>query len=209
VPDAATLLVFAAAALALIVVPGPAVLYIVSQSIDRGRLAGFVSALGIAVGALVHVAAAAIGLSSILVSSAAAFNVVKYAGAAYLVCMGLWTMVRRRDAQPESTPSERRLRRRFGQGVIVNVLNPKTALFFFAFLPQFVDPEHGAAALQIAVLGLVFVVIAVVSDSVWALAAGTASERLRGNRRFLSVQRYVSGSVFVGLGALTAAAKRH
>jgi threonine/homoserine/homoserine lactone efflux protein len=209
VPDAATLLVFAAAALALIVVPGPAVLYIVSQSIDRGRLAGFVSALGIAVGALVHVAAAAIGLSSLLVSSAAAFNVVKYAGAAYLVGMGIWTICTSRGAQPESAPSERRLRRRFGQGVIVNVLNPKTALFFFAFLPQFVDPEQGAAALQIAVLGLVFVVIAVVSDSVWAFAAGTASERLRGNRRFLSVQRYVSGSVFVGLGALTAAAKRH
>jgi threonine/homoserine/homoserine lactone efflux protein len=209
VPDPATLLVFGAAALALIVVPGPAVLYIVSQSIDRGRLAGFVSALGIAVGALVHVCAAAVGLSSILVSSATAFNVVKYAGAAYLVCMGLWTILRRRDDQPASAPSERRLRRRFGQGVIVNVLNPKTALFFFAFLPQFVDPEQGAAALQIAVLGLVFVVIAVISDSVWALAAGTASERLRGNRRFLSIQRYVSGSVFVGLGALTAAAKRH
>ena len=208
-PDPATLLVFGAAALALIVVPGPAVLYIVSQSIDRGRLAGFVSALGIAVGALVHVCAAAVGLSSILVSSATAFNVVKYAGAAYLICMGLWTILRRRDDRPASAPSERRLRRRFGQGVIVNVLNPKTALFFFAFLPQFVDPEQGAAALQIAVLGLVFVVIAVISDSVWALAAGTASERLRGNRRFLSVQRYVSGSVFVGLGALTAAAKRH
>ena len=208
-PDAATLLVFAAAALALIVVPGPAVLYIVSQSIDRGRLAGFVSALGIAVGALVHVAAAAIGLSSLLVSSATAFNVVKYAGAAYLICMGLWTIFRRPDEAPVSAPSERRLRRRFGQGVIVNVLNPKTALFFFAFLPQFVDPEKGAAALQIGVLGLVFVVIAVVSDSLWALAAGTASQRLRGSRRFLSVQRYVSGSVFVGLGALTAAAKRH
>jgi threonine/homoserine/homoserine lactone efflux protein len=208
-PDAGTLLVFAAAALALIVVPGPAVLYIVSQSIDRGRLAGFVSALGIAVGALVHVGAAAIGLSSILVSSATAFNVVKYAGAAYLVCMGLWTILRRRNEPPASVRSERRLRRRFGQGVIVNVLNPKTALFFFAFLPQFVDPEQGAAALQIGVLGLVFVVIAVVSDSIWALAAGTASERLRDNRRFLSVQRYVSGSVFVGLGALTAAAKRH
>jgi threonine/homoserine/homoserine lactone efflux protein len=157
----------------------------------------------------VHVGAAAVGLSSILVSSATAFNVVKYAGAAYLICMGLWTILRRRDEQPASAPSERRLRRRFGQGVVVNVLNPKTALFFFAFLPQFVDPEQGAAALQIAVLGLVFVVIAVISDSVWALAAGTASERLRGNRRFLSVQRYVSGSVFVGLGALTAAAKRH
>jgi threonine/homoserine/homoserine lactone efflux protein len=190
-------------------VPGPAVLYIVSQSIDRGRLAGFVSALGIAVGALVHVCAAAIGLSSILVSSATAFNVVKYAGAAYLICMGLVTIFRRRDEQAASVASERRLRRRFGQGVVVNVLNPKTALFFFAFLPQFVDPEKGSAGLQIAVLGLVFVVIAVVSDSLWALAAGTASERLRGNRRFLSVQRYVSGSVFVGLGALTAVAKRH
>src|SRR5688572_20480078 len=208
-PDAATLLVFSAAALALIVVPGPAVLYIVSQSIDRGRLAGFVSALGIAVGALVHVAAAAIGLSSILVSSATAFNVVKYAGAAYLVGMGLWTIFTRREEGEVSAPSERRLRRRFGQGVVVNVLNPKTALFFFAFLPQFVDPDKGSAALQIGVLGLVFVVIAVVSDSLWALAAGTASERLRGNRRFLAVQRYVSGSVFCGLGALTAVAKRH
>ena len=208
-PDRATLLVFSAAALALIVVPGPAVLYIVSQSIDRGRLAGFVSALGIAVGALVHVCAAAIGLSSILVSSATAFNVVKYAGAAYLIGMGVWTIARRRDEQPVHERSERRLRRRFGQGVVVNLLNPKTALFFFAFLPQFVDPEQGAAALQIVVLGLIFVLIAVTSDSLWALAAGTASDRLRGSRRFLSVQRYVSGSVFVGLGALTAAAKRH
>jgi threonine/homoserine/homoserine lactone efflux protein len=209
VPDTGTLLVFAAAALALIVVPGPAVLYIVSQSIDRGRLAGFVSALGIAVGALVHVGAAAIGLSSILVSSATAFNVVKYAGAAYLIGMGLWTIARRRDVEPADAPSERRLRRRFAQGVVVNILNPKTALFFFAFLPQFVDPEKGAAALQIGVLGLLFVLIAVTSDSLWALAAVTASERLRGSRRFLSVQRYVSGSVFVGLGALTAVAKRH
>ena len=208
-PDTGTLLVFAAAALALIVVPGPAVLYIVSQSIDRGRLAGFVSALGIAVGALVHVCAAAIGLSSILVSSATAFTVVKYAGAAYLIGMGLWTLFNRREAEPDGAPSERRLRRRFGQGVVVNVLNPKTGLFFLAFLPQFVDPDQGSAALQIVVLGLVFVLIAVISDSVWALAAGTASARLRASRRFLSVQRYVSGSVFVGLGALTAAAKRH
>jgi threonine/homoserine/homoserine lactone efflux protein len=209
VPEGATLLVFSVAALALIVVPGPAVLYIVSQSIDRGRLAGFVSALGIAVGALVHVSAAAIGLSSILVSSATAFNVVKYAGAAYLVGMGIWTIARRREDAPVQERSERRLRRRFGQGVVVNVLNPKTALFFFAFLPQFVDPEQGSAALQIVVLGLIFVLIAVTSDSLWALAAGTASDRLRASRRFLSVQRYVSGSVFVGLGALTAAAKRH
>ena len=208
-PSLSALELFALAALALIAVPGPAVLYIVSQSLDRGRLAGFVSALGIAVGGLVHVLAAAIGLSSILVSSATAFNVIKYAGAVYLICMGLWTIFRRREEQPSRAPSERRLRRRFGQGVIVNVLNPKTALFFFAFLPQFVDPELGNTGVQIAVLGLVFVTMAVVSDSIWALAAGTASEHLRGNRRFLTVQRYVSGSVFVGLGAVTAAAKRH
>ena len=208
-PELSTLLVFSAAALALIVVPGPAVLYIVAQSIDRGRLAGVVSALGVAVGGLVHVTAATVGLSSLLVSSATAFTVVKYAGAAYLIALGVLTLLRRRDEQAAVVTRERRLRRRFWQGVVVNVLNPKTALFFLAFLPQFVDPESGSAALQLAVLGLVFVVLAVASDTLWALAAGTASERLRGSRRFLAVQRYVSGSVFVGLGALTAAAKRH
>jgi threonine/homoserine/homoserine lactone efflux protein len=209
VPDSSTLLLFAAAAMALIVVPGPAVLYIVAQSIDRGRLAGVVSALGVAVGGLVHVTAAAIGLSSLLVSSATAFNVVKYAGAAYLIGLGLWTILHGGNGRTAEIPKERKLSRRFWQGVVVNVLNPKTALFFFAFLPQFVDPDKGSAALQIGVLGLVFVALAVASDSTWALAAGTASERLRGNRRFLAVQRYVSGTVFCGLGALTAVAKRH
>jgi threonine/homoserine/homoserine lactone efflux protein len=208
-PAPSTLVLFAAAALALIVVPGPAVLYIVAQSIDRGRLAGFVSALGIAVGGLVHVTAAAIGLSSLLVSSATAFAAVKYAGAAYLIGLGLYTLFVRKEEPAAAAPRERRLRRRFGQGVVVNVLNPKTALFFFAFLPQFVDPDKGSAALQIGILGLVFVALAVLSDSVWALAAGSASERLRDSRRFLAVQRYVSGSVFVGLGALTATAKRY
>jgi threonine/homoserine/homoserine lactone efflux protein len=209
VPDSSTLLVFGAAAIALIVVPGPAVLYIVAQSVDRGRLAGLVSALGIAVGGLVHVTAAAIGLSSLLVSSATAFNVVKYAGAVYLIGLGLWTLLRRPDEPSPEIPKERKLSRRFWQGVVVNVLNPKTALFFFAFLPQFIDPDKGSAALQIGVLGLVFASLAVASDSMWALAAGTASERLRGSRRFLAVQRYVSGSVFCGLGGLTALAKRH
>jgi threonine/homoserine/homoserine lactone efflux protein len=208
-PDSSTLLLFAAAALALIVVPGPAVLYIVAQSIDRGRLAGFVSALGIAVGGLLHVTAAAIGLSSLLVSSATAFAVVKYAGAGYLIGLGLYTLFVRKEKLAAEVPRERRLRRRFGQGVVVNVLNPKTALFFFAFLPQFVDPDQGSAALQIGILGLVFVALAVISDSVWALVAGSASERLRDSRRFLGVQRYVSGSVFVGLGAVTATAKRY
>ena len=208
-PSASTLLLFAAAATALIVVPGPAVLYIVAQSIDQGRLAGFVSALGVAVGGLVHVTAAAVGLSALLLSSATAFTVVKLAGAAYLIGLGLHALLVRREPAAVRGTAERRLRRLFGQGVVVNVLNPKTALFFFAFLPQFVDPEAGSTALQLAVLGLVFVAIAVVSDSVWAVAAGTASAWLRGNRRFLAVQRYVSGTIFVALGAVTAVSRRH
>ena len=146
-PDPGALAVFVVAALVLLVIPGPAVLYIVSQSISRGRLAGIVSMLGIQVGGLVHVAAAAAGLSALLVRSAVAFNVVKYAGAAYLVFLGLRRILGKDEAQdvPGARP-EKSLRRLFAQGVVVNVLNPKTALFFFSFLPQFVDVDAGSVA---------------------------------------------------------------
>ena len=208
-PSAGTLALFSLAALALIVVPGPAVLYIVAQSIDGGRVAGLLSALGVAVGGLVHVTAAAIGLSALLLSSATAFTVVKLAGAGYLIGLGLYTLLVRKEDSGDVVRRERRLRRSFVQGVVVNVLNPKTALFFIAFLPQFVDRDAGSVAAQLLVLGLVFVALAVVSDSLWALAAGSAASRLRSSKRFLAVRRYVSGSVFVGLGAVTALAKRH
>ena len=208
-PSAGTLALFSLAALALIVVPGPAVLYIVAQSIDGGRVAGLLSALGVAVGGLVHVTAAAIGLSALLLSSATAFTVVKLAGAGYLIGLGLYTLLVRKEDSGDVVRPERRLRRSFVQGVVVNVLNPKTALFFIAFLPQFVDRDAGSVAAQLLVLGLVFVALAVVSDSLWALAAGSAASRLRSSKRFLAVRRYVSGSVFVGLGAVTALAKRH
>ena len=108
-----------------------------------------------------------------------------------------------------AAPRARRLSRLFGQGVVVNILNPKTALFFFAFLPQFVDPEAGSTALQLAVLGLLFVAIAVVSDSLWAVAAGTASAWLKREPRLPGLQRYVSGTIFVALGAVTALSRRH
>jgi threonine/homoserine/homoserine lactone efflux protein len=189
----------------LLVVPGPAVLYIVASSIDGGRRAGAASMLGIQAGALVHVAAAALGLSGILAASALAFDTVKYLGAAYLVGIGLWTLLRGGSpTDPEDAPERPRYRRRFAQGVVVQILNPKTALFFLAFLPQFVDPDAGHAGLQMLVLGLVFVALAILSDGTWVLVAGTASERLRAHRGFLRTQRYVSGTVFVGLGVATA-----
>jgi threonine/homoserine/homoserine lactone efflux protein len=202
--DLSTLALFCAAALALAVVPGPAVLYIVAQSVDQGRLAGLVSALGIGVGGLVHVVAATIGLSSLLASSATAFTIVKYAGAAYLVILGIRRLLTRETVENDVARAPRTQRRLFTDGVVVNVLNPKTALFFIAFLPQFVDPGADRASLQILALGLVFVVIALSSDSLWALAAGTAGAWLKRSRWYLGVKRWMTGTVFVALGLSTA-----
>jgi threonine/homoserine/homoserine lactone efflux protein len=205
-PAPSTFLLFCTAALALIVVPGPAVLYVVAQSIDQGRRAGVVSALGIAGGGLVHVVAATVGLSALLVRSAALFEAVKLAGAAYLIYLGVRRLVTKETAEfVEREP--RPLKVLFRRGVVINVLNPKTALFFFAFLPQFVDTDAGAAWLQILIFGLTFVLLALASDSMYALAAGTAAHRLRG-RAFRAVQRWFSGSVFVLLGVAAARAER-
>jgi threonine/homoserine/homoserine lactone efflux protein len=203
-PDTGTLAVFAAAAIALLVIPGPAVLYIVTQSIEHGRTAGLVSMLGIQTGGLVHVLAAALGLSALLMRSATAFEIVKFAGAGYLIFLGLRKLFSRERFETTSERPPRRLDRLYRQGIVVNVLNPKTALFFFAFLPQFVDVDQGSVGLQIAALGVFFLVLAVISDGMYALAAGTASAWLRGNPRFLRAERWISGTVLVGLG-LTAA----
>ena len=186
--------------------PGPAVVYVVARSIHQGRRAGLASVVGIHVGTLVHIAAATLGLSALIASSAVAFTAVKIAGAVYLVGLGLWTLFSRR-AEPEvALGGERNLRRAFAQGILVNVLNPKTALFFLAFLPQFVDPDAPHPALQIAFLGFLFALLGLVTDSTWALAAGTAGGVFRRSRRFAGVQRYVTGTVYVGLGVATALA---
>jgi threonine/homoserine/homoserine lactone efflux protein len=206
IPDTGALAVFAAASLALAVVPGPAVLYIVAQSVPGGRRAGVVSALGVSTGGMFHVMAAVIGLSAILAASAEAFTVVKLLGAAYLLWLGVRALLRT-DERIGGRRPELTLGRTYRRGVVVNVLNPKTALFFVAFLPQFVDP-HGSTRGQLAVLGLLFVAIALGSDLVWALVAGTAGGVLRRSATFLRIQRYVSGTIFVGLGALAATASR-
>jgi threonine/homoserine/homoserine lactone efflux protein len=204
IPGGHELALFMVASFALAFVPGPAVLYIVAESVQGGRLAGLVSALGIATGGFVHVVFAAVGLSSLLVSSATAFEVVKYAGAAYLIYLGIRRFLTREEpVEADLRPAKSR-QSLFRQGVVVNVLNPKTAIFFFAFLPQFIDPDAGWVPGQILLLGLIFIAIALASDSMWALAAGTAGRWLRSSRRWLSVQRWVSGSVFIGLGLATA-----
>jgi len=208
IPEAPAVGFFAVAALALLLVPGPAVLYVVARSMHEGRRAGLASVVGIHVGTLVHITAATLGLSALIVSSAVAFTAVKVAGAVYLVGLGLWTLFSRRTEPEVALGGQRNLRRAFAQGIVVNVLNPKTALFFLAFLPQFVDPNASHPAVQIAFLGLLFALLGLVTDSIWALAAGAAGGVLRRSRRFLRTQRYVTGSVYLGLGVATAFAGR-
>ena len=202
-PDAHALLLFSVAALALLLIPGPAVLYVVVQSAEHGRLAGLVSVAGLHLGTLVHTAAAAVGLSALVVSSAVAFSVVKYAGAAYLVYLGVRRFLSR-DPAPDVPARVEPLRRLFRQGVVVNVLNPKTAVFFLAFLPQFVDPD-GTVWTQVIVFGISFVLLGLMTDSAYALVAGSLGAWMRRRRRAF---RYASGTVFVALGAATALAKR-
>ena len=202
-PDASTLGLFSLAALALLVIPGPAVTYIVMRSVDQGRTAGFVSILGIHTGSAVHVAAAVVGLSALLASSASAFTVVKLAGAAYLIFIGLRRLLTPEPA-PDAEPVPTGLRRVYVQGFVVNLLNPKTALFFLAFLPQFVDPARGAVPLQVAILGVLFIGLGLLSDGTYALVASAAGRRLRASAGFRRVQRYLSGTVYVGLGVTAA-----
>jgi threonine/homoserine/homoserine lactone efflux protein len=208
-PELSKLALFVVAALALLVTPGPAVLYIVTSSVDQGRRAGLVSALGVQTGTLFHIAAAAFGLSALLASSVMAFQTVKYAGAAYLIYLGVrkLTVGDARDEERSRTP--RSLRQLYMQGVLVNLLNPKTALFFLAFLPQFVSVSRGAIALQVLFLGLTFVVLGISSDGTWALVAGTVGTSLKRNLRFLRAQRYFAGSVYLGLGLAAAFASPH
>jgi len=200
-PGAANLGLFAGAALVLLLIPGPAVLYVVGRSVEHGRRAGLVSIAGIHAATLVHVTAAALGLSAVLASSALAFGVVKYAGAAYLVWLGLKKILGRSEAAA-ATPAirDRGHARLFRDGFVVNLLNPKTAIFFLAFLPQFVEPGRGHVTTQVAVLGLLFTALGFVADGCYALAAGTAGSWLKRSRGFLAVERYVGGALFIGLG---------
>ena len=206
-PDASTYALFVAAALALLLVPGPAVVYVVARSVSGGRLTGLVSVLGIELGTLTHVAFAAAGLSAIVASSVVAFSVVKWLGAVYLIWIGLRQIFGRGDGDEETESyggGESRLRV-FYQSVLVQILNPKVALFFLAFLPQFVDPSRGAAWTQIVVLGATLAFLGLFTDGLYALLGGTAGGWIRkrggGLRR---AGRYVTGGIYIALGAVAA-----
>jgi threonine/homoserine/homoserine lactone efflux protein len=203
-PGSSTIAVFLLAGLVLVVVPGPNILYIVARGVHQGRAAGLISALGVEVGTLVHVAAAALGLSALLASSATAFAAVKYAGAAYLLWLGLRTLLAKDASHRTLAPPPASMRAVFWQGVTVNVLNPKTALFFLAFLPQFVDPARGSAGRQILVLGVLLTVLGLTSDCVYAVLAGSAGKLLKHSTRFRTAERWVVGTTYLGLGAATA-----
>lgn len=201
-----SLVLYVAASLALLIVPGPSVLYVVARSMRQGRAAGLASVLGVNSGALVHFGAAALGLSAILASSATAFAVVKWAGAGYLVILGVRTWLER-DPEPFTSAGaqERSLRRIAAQGVVVTVLNPKLALFVLAFVPQFLDPARGPVAAQTLVLGGIFVALAALTDSLYALSAGWIGSVLRRRPGATRIQRWLTGTVYVGLGVVAAA----
>ena len=207
-PDATTFLLFAAASLAFLAIPGPSVFYIVTRSLAQGRRAGVTSMLGVQAGGLVHVVAAAFGVSALIASSATAFTVVKYAGAAYLVLLGVLKLLSRgEEAKVEvDARGPASVHRLFWQGAVVNILNPKTALFFLAFLPQFVDPSAGPVAPQMLVLGTLLVAIGVVSDGTYALVAAGAGRRLRETAAARRLLDRLSGGVFISLGLVAALA---
>ena len=204
-PSLSTYLVFLATALAILLIPGPAVLYVVTRSIEMGRAGGIASVAGITTATAAYVALATAGLSSLVLASTAAFDAVKYAGAAYLLFLGVRRLLGRGLDEEAEEPAPRTLRRAYTQGFLVNLTNPKMIVFVFALLPQFVDAHAARPWLQTLVLGLSFTVFAFLSDSAYALAAGSIADRLRGTATIARVQRWVGGGVLVGLGILSAA----
>ncbi len=203
-PETSTLLIFLAASAVLAVVPGPGVLYIVARSVEGGRRSGLAATLGVATGNMVHVMGAAIGLSAIIAQSATAFTAIKLAGAAYLIGTGVIRLLTPVEVGTDVAIQSGDARKVYRGAVMVATLNPKTALFFLAFVPQFLSPDRGSMAIQGVLLGSMFVAIALVSDSLYALASGSLGEKLRTSRRFAEVRRWFTGGTFISLGLAAA-----
>jgi threonine/homoserine/homoserine lactone efflux protein len=205
VPSLSTYAVFLATAMALLAIPGPAVLYVVTRSIEMGRAGGVASVAGITTGTIVYVGLATAGLSSLILASKAAFDGVKYVGAAYLIFLGVRRLLTKTEDRVEQDGPPRTLRRAYTQGIVVNLTNPKTIVFIFAFIPQFVDPNARHVWLQVLVLGASFACLGFLSDSAYALTAGAVADRLRGSRKIARFERWFGGSILIGLGIAGAA----
>jgi threonine/homoserine/homoserine lactone efflux protein len=203
-PSDVMLVGFVATALVVLIIPGPGVLYTVARSISQGGRAGLASVVGLSVGALVHVTAAAAGLSAILLTSATAFNIVKLLGAGYLIYLGLKTLFAGRPTASFEKIKSFSLYRLVVDGVVVSVFNPKIAVFFLAFLPQFVDPALGSVSQQILLLGLIYVALALITDGAYAVLAGSLRHWLSGRMMQGPLPRYLTGGLYVGLGINTA-----
>ena len=208
-PSPATYGLFVLTALALLVIPGPAVLYVVSRSIDQGRSAGLASVLGITTGTVVHVTLAAVGLSSLVLASRVAFDAVRFVGAAYLLVLGVRRLVTSRTDDGVEASAPRTRRDLYTQGLVVNLLNPKTIVFIFAFVPQFVDVGAGHIWLQIMLLGFTFAGLGLLSDSVYAVVAGSIADRLRGTPLVARIERWFGGTALIGLGLASALVAPH
>jgi threonine/homoserine/homoserine lactone efflux protein len=208
-PSLSTYALFIATCLVLLAIPGPAVLYVVSRSVDQGRRAGLASVAGICTGTIVHVTLATVGLSSLVLASRLAFDVVRYAGAAYLIYLGVRRLLTRRAEEGPHLRTPRTVRDLYTQGLVVNLLNPKTIVFIFAFVPQFVDLEAGHVWFQVLVLGLTFATLGAMSDSLYAIVAGTVADKLRGTPLIARVERWFGGTVLIGLGVTSAVFAPH
>jgi threonine/homoserine/homoserine lactone efflux protein len=204
-PSLSTLPVFIAASIVLLVIPGPAVLFIVARSGAQGRRAGFVSVLGVHTASIVHVSAAVAGLSAVVVASAIAFTAVKFVGGVYLIFLGIKSIRAARHTTPASVPTIRPGKQLFAEAFVVNLLNPKVALFFLAFLPQFVERGHGAIWSQTLVLGAVYIALGLCSDSMYVLIGARVGSWLTVRSERLRASRFAEGGILVGLGVLTLA----
>jgi threonine/homoserine/homoserine lactone efflux protein len=206
----ANIALFIAASLAVIVAPGPDNIYVVTRGVTQGREVALASAWGMCSGLLAHTTLAAVGLSSILARSVAAFSVVKYAGAAYLIYLGVRALLSKEEfASPDEEAPAVRLRSYFFRGMTMNLLNPKVAVFFLAFLPQFASLATGGAALRLLTLGLIFALLSALIFSAIALFSGILGNRLSTNPRFAKALQWLTGCVLVGLGARLVLSERH
>ncbi|MBZ9720286.1 LysE family translocator [Mesorhizobium sp. AD1-1] len=206
--DLTTLIAYIAVVLGFVFIPGPATLLTIARATSSGTKVGIATGAGIAAGDVFHTVMAMIGISAIIAASATLFSVIKYIGAAYLVYLGIRAIIEKTPANPAAGALAISAGKAFRQAVLTEVLNPKTALFFLAFLPQFVRPENGSVMLQMTVLGVIFVILGLFSTVVFAVSAGRLGTFLRRNPSVLRLQGKVVGGIYCALGVRLALQQR-